>query len=424
MFFLCSGAAASRLFAQQGANVSIVDKQVEVGLALVSEIEACGGSACFFEADVSSATAVKAAVTATRQRLGNIDVLFNHAGTIIVKPFLDLTEDDWDRLMRINVKSVFLMTREVLPGMLDKGAGSIVTTASISGTVATPMETLYCTTKAAVLQFSRAIAAEYRDRGIRCNALCPGFIRTDHGLREIAELGRLDVDVSDEAIAAMQVRVCEPEEVAQAALFLASDEASFINGRRWLSTMASPPPRNMQATKGSADMAHNGFKVFDSDMHVQEPPDLWQRFIDPKFKDQAPLGTSNYLGDQDLIHEGAIISRFKVQAPHQRELTEWFTDHYERRKIYEDFERRNWGPETQIEAMDAEGIDVAVLFPTRGLFAHAKEYDDDEFAAAVSRAYNDWLAQFCAHAPERMYGGPWCRRNAYQQRLPRHAEQN
>ena len=151
-------------------------------------------------------------------------------------------------------------------------------------------------------------------------------------------------------------------------------------------------------------MAHNGFKVFDSDMHVQEPPDLWTRYIDPKFKDQAPLGTTNYLGDQDLTHEGKIISRFKVQAPHQGELTEWFTDHYERRKIYEDFDRRNWVAETQIEAMDAEGIDVAVLFPTRGLFAHAKEYDDDELAAAVSRAYNDWLADFCAHNPERMYG--------------------
>ena len=224
------GAAASRLFAKEGANVSVVDQQVKLGQSLVAEIEAAGGSACFVEADVSSASAVTEAVAATREQYGQIDVLFNHAGTIIVRPFLELTESDWDRLMSINVKSVFLMTREVLPDMLAQGAGSIVNTASISGTVATPMETLYCTTKAAVLQFSRAIAAEFRDRGIRCNALCPGFIRTDHGLREIEELGRLDVDVSEEAIAAMQVRVCEPEEVAYAALLLASDEASFVNG--------------------------------------------------------------------------------------------------------------------------------------------------------------------------------------------------
>ena len=151
-------------------------------------------------------------------------------------------------------------------------------------------------------------------------------------------------------------------------------------------------------------MAHNGFKVFDSDMHVQEPPDLWQRYIEPRFKDQAPVGTTNYLGDQDLIHEGNVISRFKKQADFQGDMTEWFTDHYDRRHIYEDFESRGWGPDTQIEAMDAEGIDVAVLFPTRGLFAHAKEYHDDEFAAAVSRAYNDWLVEFCSHCPERMYG--------------------
>ena len=151
-------------------------------------------------------------------------------------------------------------------------------------------------------------------------------------------------------------------------------------------------------------MAHNGFKVFDSDMHVQEPADLWVRYIDPKFRDAAPVGTTNYLGDQDLVHEGRVISRFGFQAPFQGGLTEWFTDHHDRRRLYEDFDERGWDASCQIEAMDAEGIDVAVLFPTRGLFALAKEYGDDDLAAAISRAYNDWLVELCAHAPERMYG--------------------
>ena len=223
------GAAASLLFASEGARVAVVDRQAEAGREVVARIEADGGSAAFFAADVSQADQVEAAVAGALGAFGSIDVLFNHAGSIIVKPFLDITENDWDGLMATNVRSVFLMTRAVLPSMLEQGAGSIVNTSSVSGFVGTPMEVLYCTTKAAVLQFSRAIAAEYRDRGIRCNALCPGFIRTDHGLREIDALRALDVDVSEEAIAAMQGRVCEPEEVARAALFLASDEASFVN---------------------------------------------------------------------------------------------------------------------------------------------------------------------------------------------------
>ena len=224
------GAAAAQLFAAEGARVAIVDKQDQAGRQLAATIEGSGGTASFFHADVSEVAEVNAAVAGAKDRFGNADVLFNHAGTIIVKPFLQITPEDWDRLMAINVRSVFLMTQAVLPMMLETGGGSIVNTASISGFVATPMESLYCTTKAAVMQLSRAIAAEYRGEGIRCNALCPGFIRTAHGMNEMAALDKLGIDVSESAIAAMQVRVCEPIEVARAVLFLASDEASFVNG--------------------------------------------------------------------------------------------------------------------------------------------------------------------------------------------------
>jgi NAD(P)-dependent dehydrogenase (short-subunit alcohol dehydrogenase family) len=222
------GAAASLLFAREGARVAIVDKQD--GSALVKQIEAAGGEAIYAACDVSNAGQVTAAVKAATDRFGAINVLFNHAGTIVVKPFLETTEQEWDWLMAVNVKSMFLMTKAVLPSMLAAGGGVIVCTSSISAVAATPMEVLYDTTKGAVHMFARAIAVEYRDRGIRCNAVCPGFIRTPHGIHEVDALTKLGVDASEAAMKAMQGRMCEPEEVAKAALFLASDDASFVNG--------------------------------------------------------------------------------------------------------------------------------------------------------------------------------------------------
>ena len=222
------GAAASLLFAHEGARIAIIDKQD--GSALVKQIEAAGGEALHAACDVSNANQVNVAVKAATDRFGAINVLFNHAGTIIVKPFLDTTEQEWDWLMAVNVKSMFLMTKAVLPSMLAAGGGAIVCTSSISAVAATPMEVLYDTTKGAVHMFARAIAVEYRDRGIRCNAVCPGFIRTPHGMHEVEALTKLGVDASEAAMKAMQGRMCEPEEVAKAALFLASDDASFVNG--------------------------------------------------------------------------------------------------------------------------------------------------------------------------------------------------
>jgi NAD(P)-dependent dehydrogenase (short-subunit alcohol dehydrogenase family) len=224
------GAAAARLFAGEGALVGIIDRQGDLAEEVARSIRATGADAFAAVADVSEGQQVSRAVAAVTAELGPADVLFNHAGTLIVRPFLETTEDDWDRLMAINVRSMFLMTKAVLPGMLVKGKGSIVCTSSISAVAATPTEVLYGTTKGACHMFARAIAVEFRDRGIRCNAVCPGFIRTPHGLREVEELSAYGVDASEATLAALQGRMCEPEEVARAALFLASDEASFING--------------------------------------------------------------------------------------------------------------------------------------------------------------------------------------------------
>jgi len=224
------GGAASRLFAAEGAAVGVIDRNADAGRAVVAEINGNGGKAVFAAADVADEMQVNTAVASVSSAIGPANVLFNHAGTIIVKPFLDITLSEWEWLMGVNVTSMFLMTKAVLPGMLAMGGGSIVCTSSISAIAATPLETAYNTTKGACHMFARAIAVEYRDKGIRCNAVCPGFVKTPHGLREVAELTRLGVDASDTALAVQQGRLCEPEEVARAALFLVSDEASFVNG--------------------------------------------------------------------------------------------------------------------------------------------------------------------------------------------------
>lgn len=224
------GLAASRLFAREGAKVGILDLPSSAGAVVAEDLRAEGLEAIFAPADVSQQDQVNAAVSVVEDEFGPITALMNHAGTLAAGPFLETTVEEWDRIMAINVRGMFLVSRAVLPGMIGAGGGSIVSTSSISGVVGTPMEVLYCTSKGACHMFARALAVEFRDRNIRSNAVCPGFIATDHGRREVDLLTQHGVDVSDEAIAADQGRMCEPEEVATAALFLLSDDASFVNG--------------------------------------------------------------------------------------------------------------------------------------------------------------------------------------------------
>ena len=150
-------------------------------------------------------------------------------------------------------------------------------------------------------------------------------------------------------------------------------------------------------------MARKGFKVLDSDMHIIEPPDLWQRYIDPEFKDQAPRGLTETVGDLRLIGpDGKPWGRDAVAVrDQQRGRGQSFAQNQIRFKPYEE---RGWTGEVQLGAMDEEGIDVAVIYPSRGLFALTIPDMDPRLAAAVARGYNNWLYDFCQADHTRLIG--------------------
>ena len=157
-------------------------------------------------------------------------------------------------------------------------------------------------------------------------------------------------------------------------------------------------------------MAYNGFRIIDCDLHICEPVDLWQRYIEPKYKDDAPVGRPlehRPFHDLNMLHRGETYSpygRFDATIEDEEAGYVHLARRHGRYEQFVEFQRRGWGPDTQIEAMDVEGIDAAILYPSLALSAMGKEYDTDGLAAAIARAYNDWMVEFCAEAPQRLFG--------------------
>ncbi|MBO6602198.1 MAG: SDR family oxidoreductase [Roseicyclus sp.] len=224
------GRAQALRLAAEGARVAILDRNKSGAEEVAHEIAALGAIACAVAVDLSDVDAVESALETAKASLGPAQLLFNNAGIVLVKPYVECTEDDFDRLMAVNVKSTFMVTRRVIPQMIAEGGGAIVLMSSVSSMRGFALEALYGVSKAAVQAMMMNIAVEYRQDNIRCNAVCPAFVRTPHGLNEIKDFQALGFDWSDDDLAATQLRICEPEEVADVALFLASDDARFVNG--------------------------------------------------------------------------------------------------------------------------------------------------------------------------------------------------
>jgi NAD(P)-dependent dehydrogenase (short-subunit alcohol dehydrogenase family) len=223
------GRATALLFAREGAAVAITDIS-QTGESVAHEILQNGGRAIFEQADVTQAADCQRVVERTVREFGGIHVLFNNAGIMRRASVVDLSEEDWDRVMSVNVKSIFLMSRLVIPIMIKAGGGSIVNTASGWGLVGGARAAVYCASKGAVVLLTKAMAIDHGAQNIRVNCICPGDTDTGMLRNEAQQLGeREDLFLAQSARRPLG-RIGRPEEIAKAALYLASDAASFVTG--------------------------------------------------------------------------------------------------------------------------------------------------------------------------------------------------
>lgn len=222
------GRATALAFAREGAHVVATDVSEDALAALAAEAEALGAEG--FETyvlDVRDTASVAAGVA----RAGEIDVLFNCAGWVHNGTILETSEEEWDFSFDLNVKSLYRMLTAALPGMLERGGGSVVNIASaVSSIIAAPNRALYGATKAAVIGVTKAVAADYVTRGIRCNCICPGTVESPSLEARLHAQG--DYAKARAAFVARQPmgRIATPDEIAYLATYLASDESAFTTG--------------------------------------------------------------------------------------------------------------------------------------------------------------------------------------------------
>ena len=196
--------------------------QADAAGAVVREIVLAGGHAQAVEADVSDAAAVQRMADA----VGAVDVLVNNAGIIQEKPFLETTEADWDRMLAVDLKAVFLVCRAVIPGMLARGGGAIVNIASDLGILGRERYAPYCAAKAGVIGLTKSLAREFAPQQIRANAVAPGPVAT-----AMVSLEHMSAEWVEKELAIPQHRLGAPEEIADSVLFLASDLSRFYTGQ-------------------------------------------------------------------------------------------------------------------------------------------------------------------------------------------------
>jgi len=222
------GEAIAMEFAKEGANVSlVVDKDIEGALKVADKIRSLGRGGLVIKADVSKRNEVESMVEKTLEKFRKIDILVNNAGVSQASPSIELSEDEWSRVIGINLSGVFYCCQAVGKVMIKQGGGKIINIASICGEVAFPMRAAYCSSKAAVIMLTKVLAIEWAKYGIQVNAIAPGYVETSLVLNLVSK-GILDLEALKRRIP--MGRLAKPEEIAKVASFLASDDCSYMTG--------------------------------------------------------------------------------------------------------------------------------------------------------------------------------------------------
>jgi NAD(P)-dependent dehydrogenase (short-subunit alcohol dehydrogenase family) len=226
------GYAAAHLFAREGSKVAVVDVDDVAGRAAAESVRARGGDAEFFHCDVGDPASVEAMTNAVIGRFGKLDVLYNNAGSShgVFGQIHTLDVDGFDRVVRTNIKGTFLCSKFGIPHLLANGGGSVINVASAVGLVGWAGGAALCTAKGGIVLMTRAMALDYAQQHIRVNCLCPGSTLTAQTESRLKNAPDPDAVIAPLIASQAMKRLAQPEEIVAAALFLASDESSFITG--------------------------------------------------------------------------------------------------------------------------------------------------------------------------------------------------